>query len=320
MKKVFCILAALVIAISSTLFCFAGDDSVTYGASYTAAKATPTVDGVFNASEGWGNPMVTINAQTLNKVVARYTSDNNTGAGPLNNQDEILLYLTWDDTNLYFATVRKGHTAEKHFSNGWKQNGIPAWQFCATQLMIISDWTNVTNGSAIYTQQPIDTFVASATTDYGDAALAMFASLFNATSKRLDPSEGYKVAIKNTDSVETCEIAIPWAKLSAANKVNPKNGAQFSLGVVIHNSDSSAIRVYGNSTTANGENGSFANKDYFLKVTLAENASTTPSVTTSSSGGQTTSPDTGRGLYIFAAAILSAAAVAVVLKRAKVSA
>lgn len=321
MKKIFCVICVVLIALSSTVFCYAGDDSKTFGASYTALKATPTIDGVFNASEGWGNAMVTINSETLKSVVARYTEDTKTGAGPLHNQSEVLTYMTWDATNLYFATVRNGHTAENHYSNGWAANGIPAWQFCATQLMVIGDWSNITNGTAIYTSQPIDIFTASATTDYGDAAIALYKSMFNPANKRLAASDGFKVAIKNTNSTETCEIAIPWSQLSAANKITAKNGAAFYLGVVVHNPDSSAIRIYGNTQAGNGEGGSFGNKDFFLKVTLSDGSTGTTATTTAPGGSQTTSAKTsGYDIYMFAGAvILSAAAVTVAAKRKKTS-
>lgn len=272
MRKVLSLLIVALIVVQMTLLCAAGDDSVTYGASYTATMATPTIDGIFTSIEGWGDPLVVINADTMNSVVAKATSSGS--ATILSNQSEIILYMKWDKDNLYFATVRKGHSHARHYSNGWGPGGIPAWMFCATMLHIISDWSKIITYNPAYGAQPIDTIVASATTNYTDVALASYVSAYSAANKRLNLADGYQVAIKNINDVETCEIAIPWNKLSEGNRINPNEGSSFYLGVNIHNSNSTVARVYGKTAAGNGE--TFTSPDYYLKVNLSEESRSNP--------------------------------------------
>lgn len=301
MKKVLSFLIVAVIAFNSAIICYAGDDSVTYGASYTATMAKPTIDGVYSASEGWGAPLVVINADTLSTVVAKATSSG--AANVLSNQSEIVLYMKWDSNYLYFATVRKGHAPTSHFSS-WAAGGVPAWQFCATQLHFINNWSKITNPTALYTAQPIDTYVASATTNYTDVALASYKSAYTAANTRLNLADGYKVAITNVNNTEACEIAIPWNKLSTGNQINPQDGTSFYLGVVIHNSNSTVSRVYGKTGSANGEN--FTNKDYYLNVNLSEDVASSSVFSDMGFSIRTSDPQGLRAKYMISKGTLAA--------------
>lgn len=93
---------------------------------------TPTIDGVYNADEGWGKPVASISFADSETYLssADYVGDKTL----IPNQTTV--YVRWDDKNLYFCAVIQDDT---HFNETTTDNPSGAYAGDALQVDIKSD-------------------------------------------------------------------------------------------------------------------------------------------------------------------------------------
>jgi len=129
MKKLFTVLLAAVclsaVCATAASAAFTTKDTTAY-----KAAAAPVIDGVYNASEGWGDPIVHIVNPTAPEYLSLCAADH---PEFLTDKDlipsETTVYFRWDDTNFYYcctAVQEKRSCAYDWGSSGdiWKGDSI----------------------------------------------------------------------------------------------------------------------------------------------------------------------------------------------------
>lgn len=250
-------------------------------------SVTPTIDGIFDPAEGWGEPLVSIDSSNIGQYItdptAGYTSKDIKG------------YYRWDETNLYFCCV----IGDTDHTNPTEPGGNP-WCGDSIRFDMKSDvesedlnntskyWFALCNDGNVYFYQEIAETGLEVVG--GDAA-----------------TSGYKVVHDKEAGTTVYEVAVKWDKNLAAES-SISSGLEFITAqrVLEMSSDMTepmqAVQLGGYTE---------AGTKWFVATlvdALPEVANTEAEVVTDAAADEVAAPQTfDAGVIAAAAAIVSAA-------------